>query len=128
MIPLHVQGAVQAFGIREGRGIEQHHAVVPVAVRRTGQPLGAICLNLHMGVAGEAVECEIAPCPRQVAGGQVDAGGSGGIAGSGLDRGCAGVGEQIQKPLSRRQAPDKPANLPMVEEQTGIHSIMEVDQ
>src|SRR5262245_104154 len=74
------------------------------------------------------IELQVPARPFQVRIGEVNARGRARTTGGGVDRGAGRVAEEIQEAFTRSPLPDQRARRPMIEEQSGIEIVSEVDE
>ena len=125
MVALHVELAVHAFGIREGRRVEEDEVVGPAAAFR--EPGEAVFLDERM-LAAQPVDREVALRPLDVGARHVDAGRGARAASCRLHRRHSRVTEEVEEALALRELADERARLAVIEEQPGVEVVGEVHQ
>ncbi len=129
MIALHVETLLHPLGGGKGGGIKEDQIPLAAAAPRFfRQPDEAVGLNQLVPHAGEAVEGEVAPRPFQIGARHVHRCRGRCAAGRRLHAGGAGVAEEIEKTLPRRQIEDQAANGAMIKEEAGVEIVGEIDK
>src|SRR6185503_16351852 len=127
VIALHVEHALHALGIGKAWRIEHDQAVsVPrcaLLLKKTQD------ISPHQTIAPgfESIEFEVAPCPVQIGFRQIDAGRGSGPASRCVNAETARVAEQVQDVPSGGKPADQCPCFSMIQEQTGIEMIEEID-
>src|SRR5690606_9813274 len=123
VVALDIENIVCAFGVREGRRIQEDQIKTLAATLQKGQ---AVTLNQLVSTLVDPVELKIARGPVQVGAGHVDTGRRAGAAEGSMHRSRGGVAKQIEEAgvtgVCLKPQPDRA----MVEEQPGVQVALQV--
>jgi len=125
MIILHLKDDFFVPVIGKGGRIDEDQVVLFAGLL---QPLPAVALDGDVLRPAKAVQGHVGPGPLQIGGGAVDQGGGRCPVHEGMNGGCPGVAEQVEESYSHRQAAEHGPDFPVVEKETGIQVVGEVDQ